>query len=67
MSLACIIHKLFGTMYMLYCKTLLLLLRWDIGMVRDWFCDKVRYSMTLVNSVIIDVITEIVQKRNNYS
>jgi len=53
-------------MYMLYCKTLLLLLRWDIGMVRDWFCDKFRYSMTLVNSVIIDVITEIVQKRNNY-
>jgi len=48
--------------FMLYCKKLLL--RWDIGKVRDRFGGMGRFKGGLrckgrVNSVIIDVITEI--------
>jgi len=49
---------------MLYCKALLLLLKWDMGKVRDRFGGMVRFKGGLkgkerVNSVIIDIITEI--------
>ncbi len=43
-------------MFILYCKTLLLLLRWNTGKVRDRFGGRCK---RWVNSVIIDVITEI--------
>ncbi len=42
----------------LYCKTLLLLLRWDTGKVRDRFGGMGRFK-GWVNSVIINVITEL--------
>ncbi len=51
-------------MFIFYCKTLLLLLRWDTGKVRDrfggmdMFKGGLRY-MGYVNSVIVNVITEI--------
>jgi len=49
---------------MLYCKTLLLLLRWDTGKVRCRFGGMFKVKGWLkgkakVNRVIIDVITEI--------
>ncbi len=54
----------------LYCKTLLLLLRWDTGKVRDRFGGMGRFEGGLrckgwVNSVIINAITEI-NYRCNY-
>ncbi len=56
--------------FILYCKTLLLLLRWDAGKVRDRFGGMGRFKGGLrckgwVNSVIINVITEI-NYRCNY-
>ncbi len=50
--------------FMLYCKTLLLLLRWDTGKVRDRFGGMGRFKggfrcKEWVNSVIINVIAEI--------
>ncbi len=50
--------------FILYCKTLLLLLRWDTGRVRDRFDGMGRLKSGFrckewVNSVIINVITEI--------
>ncbi len=56
--------------FILYCKTLLLLLRWDTGKVRDRFGGIGRFKGGLrckgwVNSVIINVITEI-NYRCNY-
>ncbi len=50
-------------LFMLYCKTLLLLLRWDISKVRDRFGGMGRFKGGLrckgwVNSVTINVITE---------
>ncbi len=47
---------------LLYCKTLLLLLRWDAGNVRDRFGGLGRFKCGLrckgwVNSVIINVIS----------
>ncbi len=53
-------------MFILYCKTLLLLLRWDTGKVRDRLSGMGRFNSGLkckewVNSVTINVITE-----NNY-
>ncbi len=54
----------------LYCKTLLLLLRWDTGKVRDRLGGVCRFKGWLrckgwVNSVTINVITEI-NYRCNY-
>ncbi len=54
----------------LYCKTLLLLLRWDTGTVRDRFGGMGRFKGGLrckgwVNSVIINVITEINYRCNS--
>ncbi len=51
-------------MFILCCKTLLLLLRWDTGKVRDMFGGMGRFKGGLrckgwVNSVIINVISEI--------
>ncbi len=48
--------------FILYCKIVLLLLRWDIGKVRDRFGGIGRFKVGLrckgrVNSVIINVIT----------
>jgi len=43
--------------FILYCKTLLLLFRWDKGTVRHTFGSMCRFKER-VNSVIIDVITE---------
>ncbi len=48
--------------FILYCKTLLLLLRWDTGKVRDRFGGMGRFKGGLrckgwVNTVIINVIT----------
>ncbi len=56
--------------FILYCKTLLLLLRWDVGKVRDGLSGMGRFKGGLmckgrVNSVIINVITEI-NYRCNY-
>ncbi len=52
--------------FILYCKTLLLLLRWDTGKVRDRFGGKGGLKCKgWVNSVIINVITEI-NYRCNY-
>ncbi len=56
--------------FLLYCKTLLLLLRWDTGKVRDRFSGMGRFKGGLmckgwVNSVIIYVIIEI-NYRCNY-
>lgn len=56
--------------FILYSKTLLLLLRWDTGMVRDRFGDMGRFKGRLrsegwINSVIIKAITEI-NYRCNY-
>ncbi len=54
-------------MVILYCKTLLLLLRWDTGKVRGgmgWFKGGLRCE-GWVNSVIINVITEM-NYRCNY-
>ncbi len=56
--------------FILYCKTLLLLLRWDTGKVRDRFGGMGRFKGGLRckgwgNSVIINVITEI-NYRCNY-
>ncbi len=50
-------------MFILYCKTLLLLLRWDTGKIRDMFGGMGRFKGGLrckgwVSSVIINVITE---------
>ncbi len=55
---------------LLYCKTLLLLLRWDAGKVRHRFGGMGRFKGGLrckgwVNSVIINVITEM-NYRCNY-
>ncbi len=57
-------------MFILYCKTHLLLLRWDMGKVRNRFGGMGRFKGGLrckgwVNSVIINVITEI-NYRCNY-
>ncbi len=57
-------------MYILYCKTLLLLLRCDTGWVRDRFGGMGRFKGGLrykgwVNSVIINVVSEI-KYRFNY-
>ncbi len=51
-------------MFILYCKTLILLLRWDTGKVRDKFVAMGRFkgglrSKEWVNSVNIYVISEI--------
>ncbi len=51
-------------MFILYLKTILLLLRWDTGNVRDMFSCMGRFKGGLrckgwVNSVIIHLITEI--------
>ncbi len=51
--------------FILYCKTLLLLLRWDTGKVRDRFGGMGRFKGLLrckewVDSVIIHVITDII-------
>ncbi len=56
-------------MVILYCKTLLLLLRCDTGKVRDRFGGMGRFKGGLrckgwVNSVIINVITEITYRCN---
>ncbi len=56
--------------FILYCKTLLLLLRWDMGQVRARFGGMGRFKGGLrckgwVNSVIINVNTEI-NYRYNY-
>ncbi len=68
------LHKKISTMYLLcsYCieKTLLLLLRWDTGKVRDGFGGMGRFKGGLrckgwANSVIINVSTEI-NYRCNY-
>ncbi len=57
-------------MFILNCKTLFLLLRWDLGKVRDRFSGMGRFKGRLrckgwVNSVNINVITEINYKCNN--
>ena len=57
-------------MFILYCKTLLLLLRWDRGKVRERVGGMGKFKGGLrckvwVNSVIINVITEI-KYRCNY-
>ncbi len=54
--------------FILYCKTLLLLLRWDAGKVRDMFGGMGRFKGGLrcegwVNSVIINVITDVTTYR----
>ncbi len=51
-------------MFILNCKTLLLLLRWDTGKGRDRFGGMGRFKDRLrckgwVNSVIINVITDV--------
>ncbi len=51
-------------MFILYCKTLLLLLMWDMCQVRDRFGGMGRFKGGLrckgwVNSVIINIIAEI--------
>ncbi len=56
--------------FIFYCKTLLLLLRRDTGKVRERFGGVGRFKHELrykgcVNSVIIDVITEINYRCNN--
>ncbi len=56
--------------FILYCKTLLLILRWDTGKVRDRFGSMGRFKGGLrckgwVKSVIINVSTEI-NYRYNY-
>ncbi len=56
--------------FILYCKTLLLLLRWDMCKARDSVSGMGRFKCGLrykgwVNSVIINVITEI-NYRCNY-
>ncbi len=55
-------------MFILYCKTLLLLLRWDTGKVRDrfggWVGIKGGIMGGWVNSVIINLITEITYRCN---
>ncbi len=58
-------------MFILYCKTVLLQLRWETGEVRDRFGgmgrfkDGLRFKGWVINSVIINVITEI-NYRCNY-
>ncbi len=57
-------------MFLLYCKTLFLLLRWDTVKVRDRFGGMSRFKGGLrckgwVNRVIINVLTEI-NYRCNY-
>ncbi len=52
-------------MYILYCKTRLLLLRWDTGKVRHRFGCMGRFKGGWVNSVTIDVIKEF-KYRYNY-
>ncbi len=59
-------------MFILYCKTLLLLLRWDTGKVRDWLSGMGRFKGGLrckgwVNSVIINVITYRYFKKYKYN
>ncbi len=49
--------------FILYCKTPLLLLRWDAGKVRDWLASVGRFKGGLrctgwVNSVTTNAITE---------
>ncbi len=56
--------------FILYCKTVILLLRWDTGKVRDRFGGMGRFKCGLrckgwVNSVIINVITEINYRCNS--
>ncbi len=58
-----------STMYLLYCKTFLLLVRWDTGKVRDRFGGMGRFKGGLrckgwVNRVIINVITEMYYRCN---
>ncbi len=60
------LHQKISTVYLLssYCKSLLLLLRWDTGEVRGRFVGMGRFKGGLrckgwVNSVIINIITEI--------
>ncbi len=55
-------------MFILYCKTLLLLLRWNTGKVRDRFGGMGGFKGGLgckgwVNSVIINVITDVIACR----
>ncbi len=66
------LHQKISTMYLLcsYCKSLLLLLRWDTGEVSDRFGGMGRFKGGLrckgwVKSVIINVITEM-NYRCNY-
>ncbi len=68
------LHQKISTVYLLwsklYCKSLLLLLRWDSGEVRGRFGGMGRFKGGLrckrwVNSVIINVITEM-NYRCNY-
>ncbi len=54
--------------FILYCNTLLLLLRWDTGQVRDRFGGTGRFKGGLkckrwVNSVIINVIADVITYR----
>ncbi len=55
-------------MFILYCKTLLLLLKWDTGQVRDrfggmgWFKGGLRCK-GWVNSVFTNVITDVIACR----
>ncbi len=58
------LHIQINTKYLLYCKTILLLWRWDACKVRGRFGGMGRFKGGLrckrcVNSVIINVITEI--------
>lgn len=55
-------------MFILYCKTCLLLLRWIAVKVKDRFHDMVRLRGVIrvrVNSVILDV-TKVINYRCNY-
>lgn len=52
-------------MFILYCKTLLQLLRWDTGKIRDSFSGIGRLrGKGRVNGVIVDVITEVIYSCN---
>ncbi len=55
-------------MYLLDCKTLLLLLRWETGKVRDRFGGMGRFKGGLrckewVNSIITEIITYVIRCR----